>query len=193
MGDRRYFPPDIAMSLTKEQVMSIGFDIAKQKYYNAHKVDAVLDELKVQVAALIDEADALRAQCAALKAENEELSAKTQGMKTIAEAEAIKAAADKLAADTRAQSDDFMEKTKQFAAQIVADASKRADEMISSAKSKAAMLSPVKADGHTGGALSEEQLDAITDINKQLEELSVTQATQIMRIKQAIMLMATEM
>lgn len=181
------------MALTKEQVTSIGFDIAKQKYYNAHKVDACLDELKAQVIALIDEAEALKAECEALKKENAELVAKTQGMKTVAEAEEIKAQTEKYAADTKAQSDEFMEKTKLFAAQIVSDAEKRAEDMINEAKSKAAMLSPVKADGHTGGALSEEQLDAIADINKQLEELKVTQATQVMRIKQALMLMATEL
>ena len=181
------------MSLTKEQVTSIGFDIAKQKYYNAHKVDACLDDLKAQVIALIDEADALRAKCEALTKENAELAARTQGMMTVEKAQEIKAQADEYAADTKAQSDDFMEKTRLFASKIVSDAEKRAEEMINEAKSKAAMLSPVKADGHTGGALSEEQLDAIADINKQLEELKVTQATQVMRIKQALMLMATEL
>ena len=37
------------MAITKEYLDSIRFEIAKQKYYNAGKVDAKLDELKQEV------------------------------------------------------------------------------------------------------------------------------------------------
>ena len=41
------------MAITKEYLDSIRFEIAKQKYYNAGKVDAKLDELKQEVLTLL--------------------------------------------------------------------------------------------------------------------------------------------
>ena len=48
------------MAITKEYLDSIRFEIAKQKYYNAGKVDAKLDELKQEVMTLIEENEKLR-------------------------------------------------------------------------------------------------------------------------------------
>ena len=57
------------MAITKEYIDSISFDIAKQKYYNANKVDAVLDEFKAGVMELISENEKLRKGAAEKKKE----------------------------------------------------------------------------------------------------------------------------
>ena len=43
------------MSVTMEFFDGITFDIAKQKYYNANKVDARMEEIKAAFAELIEE------------------------------------------------------------------------------------------------------------------------------------------
>lgn len=172
--------------LTKEYVESIGFDIAKQKYYNAHKVDACLDGLKAEVIKLIDENESLRAKLDAAEQSVAELNEKLKNARTVEDADA-------LMARTKADADDFISKTRAFADNIVEVANKRADEIISEAQAVASAVNPVKRNGKRGGSLSMEQLNAISNINNQLEELMDVQSTQIMRIRQAIMMMATDM
>ena len=185
------------MALSRESVESIGFTIAKQKYYNAHKVDACLDELKPEILALLEENEKLRAERDAAEAKLRALSAAAGDMKNaqavMAEAEKAKLEAEVLRRQTEQDADELIVKTKAFAGQIIDDAQKRAEAILSEAMQEASMLSPVKKDGHRGGALSLEQLNAISSINEQLEELNITQTTQLMRIRQAIMTMATDM
>ena len=50
------------MSVTMEFFDGITFDIAKQKYYNANKVDARMEEIKAAFAELIEENNELRRQ-----------------------------------------------------------------------------------------------------------------------------------
>ena len=50
------------MAITTEYLDSISFDIAKQKYYNANKVNAKMEEIKAAVSELIAENELLRAE-----------------------------------------------------------------------------------------------------------------------------------
>ena len=50
------------MAVTMEFLDGISFDIAKQKYYNANKVDAKMQEIKAAFAELIEENNELRRQ-----------------------------------------------------------------------------------------------------------------------------------
>ena len=61
------------MAITKEYLDSIRFDIAKQKYYNAGKVDAKLDELKQEVLTLLDENVRLRKAADDVKSAKDEI------------------------------------------------------------------------------------------------------------------------
>ena len=47
------------MAITTEYLDSIRFEIAKQKYYNANKVNAKMEEIKSAVAELITENELL--------------------------------------------------------------------------------------------------------------------------------------
>ena len=50
------------MAVTMEFFDRITFDIAKQKYYNANKVDAKMQEIRAAFAGLIEENNELRRQ-----------------------------------------------------------------------------------------------------------------------------------
>lgn len=50
------------MSVTMDFFNDISFEIAKQKYYNANKVDAKMAEIKAAVQELLDENERLRAE-----------------------------------------------------------------------------------------------------------------------------------
>lgn len=182
------------MAITKEYLDSIRFDIAKQKYYNAGKVDSRLDELKHEVLELLEENAKLRKACEDVKSAKDEigvavLNAQAQAKSTVEEAEA--------------QAAELIRKAKDEAAAISADARVEADKILSDAKFQASLLleqakgsaaknAPVADSGKTAESFSLRQLEAIDKINKQLDELNVTHATQIFRLKQALMTMATE-
>ena len=81
------------MAITKEYLDSIRFEIAKQKYYNAGKVDAKLDELKQEVLTLLDENVKLRKAAEDVKSAKDEIggaviNAQAQAKSTVEQAEA---------------------------------------------------------------------------------------------------------
>ena len=180
------------MAITKEYLDSIRFDIAKQKYYNAGKVDAKLDELKQEVLTLLDENVRLRKAADDVKSAKDEIggaviNAQARAKSAVEEAEAEAAElirqaeneAESITADAKAQAD-----------KILADAKFQASLLLEQAKSSAEKLgAPAQTNPES---FSLRQLEAIDKINKQLDELNVTHATQIFRLKQALMTMATE-
>ena len=147
------------MSVTMEFFDGITFDIAKQKYYNANKVDARMEEIKAAFAELIEENNELRRQI------------KDVGLSKERVAELIMGA--------QAKADE-----------MIKDANAKAEEIISKAKLDAdgIVVSRKASDGgeKTLG-LTQNQLAAIDKLNKQLDDFNVAQATQIFRIKQALM------
>ena len=182
------------MAVTKEYLDSIHFEIAKQKYYNANKVDARLDELKQEVLELLEENANLRKACEDIESAKDEI-----GVAVINARAQAKSAVDA----AEAQAAELVAKAKVEAAAITADAKTEADKILSDAKFQASLLleqakgsaakyAPAPDTGSTAGSFSLRQLEAIDKINKQLDELNVTHATQIFRLKQALMTMATE-
>ena len=147
------------MSVTMEFFDGITFDIAKQKYYNANKVDARMEEIKAAFAELIEENNELRRQINDVGLSKERV------------AELIMVA--------QAKADE-----------MIKDANAKAEEIINKAKLDAdgIVVSRKASDGgeNTLG-LTQNQLAAIDKLNKQLDDFNVAQATQIFRIKQALM------
>ncbi len=95
------------MALDKEYLESLGLEIAKKKYYNAAKVESVIEELHRRSAQLIDENAALQERLGSLSYGREEigdaiLSAKTIAQHLLAEAQEK---ADRLLAEAREQAD----------------------------------------------------------------------------------------
>ena len=97
------------MAITTEYLDGISFEIAKQKYYNANKVNAKMEEIKSAVAELIAENEMLRAELVEMGSTKEriaELMISTQ------------AAADKMLAEAKAEAE-----------QIIADAKSQAESI----------------------------------------------------------------
>lgn len=154
--------------LTKEFVEGISFEIAKQKYYNANKVNAVFDELKSGAVELIDENAALKAELEALKKQLDEIE------------------------ESREKVGDIMLNAEKSAEKIVSDAKTEAIKIIADAKNEANLTRLEGSTSEGGTGLSEKQMNAVVAINKQLEDLNIMQATQLFKIKRAIMDMAMD-
>ena len=151
------------MAITTEYLDSISFDIAKQKYYNANKVNAKMEEIKAAVAELIAENEQLRAELAEIGSTKEKIA--------------------ELMIITQATAEEMLNKAGAEAEQILAEARRQAESLTAEKrfKEQAASL-----------GLSPRQIEAIDKLNKQLDDFNVAQATQIFRIKQALMSIATE-
>lgn len=151
------------MAITTEYLDSIRFEIAKQKYYNANKVNAKMEEIKSAVAELITENELLRAELVEIGSTKEKIA--------------------ELMISTQATAEEMLDKARREAEQIVAEA-----------RCQAVSIKAERGAGTQDGSagLSPRQLEAIDRLNKQLDDFNVAQATQIFRIKQALMSLATD-
>lgn len=147
------------MSVTMEFFDGITFDIAKQKYYNANKVDARMEEIKAAFAELIEENNELRRQINDVGLSKERVAELIMG---------AQAKADEMIKDANAKAEEIISKAKLDADGIVV--SRKASD-----------------GGEKTLGLTQNQLAAIDKLNKQLDDFNVAQATQIFRIKQALM------
>lgn len=147
------------MSVTMEFFDGITFDIAKQKYYNANKVDARMEEIKAAFAELIEENNELRRQINDVGLSKERVAELIMG---------AQAKADEMIKDANAKAEEIINKAKLDADGIVV--SRKASD-----------------GGEKTLGLTQNQLAAIDKLNKQLDDFNVAQATQIFRIKQALM------
>lgn len=151
------------MAVTMEFFDGISFDIAKQKYYNANKVDAKMEEIKTAFAELIEENNELRRQ-----------------MDDIA---VSKARVAELIMSAQERADDMIKDANAKAEEIIKKAKLDADGIVISREAEA---------GAGTMGLTQNQLAAIDKLNKQLDDFNVAQATQIFRIKQALMKIALD-
>lgn len=147
------------MSVTMEFFDGITFDIAKQKYYNANKVDARMEEIKAAFAELIEENNELRRQINDVGLSKERVAELIMG---------AQAKADEMIKDANAKAEEIINKARLDADGIVV--SRKASD-----------------GGEKTLGLTQNQLAAIDKLNKQLDDFNVAQATQIFRIKQALM------
>lgn len=147
------------MSVTMEFFDGITFDIAKQKYYNANKVDARMEEIKAAFAELIEENNELRRQINDVGLSKERVAELIMG---------AQAKADEMIKDANAKAEEIINKAKLDADGIV-------------------VIRKASDGGEKTLGLTQNQLAAIDKLNKQLDDFNVAQATQIFRIKQALM------
>lgn len=151
------------MAITREFLDGIAFDTVKQKYYNANKVNACLDELITGARELLEENERLKSANAEVEA-------------------------------ARAEIGDTLLSAKQIAAAIVREANEEAQRVLDDANEEAnrLLISAEEQRCMTKSPLSESQLKAIEAFNAQLDALNVSQATQIFRLKQAILKIAAD-
>ena len=139
------------MSVTMEFFDGITFDIAKQKYYNAHKFDVRMEEIKAAFAELIEENNELRRQINDVGLSKERVAELIMG---------AQAKADEMIKDANAKAEEIINKAKLDADGIVV--SRKASD-----------------GGEKTLGLTQNQLAAIDKLNKQLDDFNVAQATQI--------------
>ena len=151
------------MAITREFLDGIAFDTVKQKYYNANKVNACLDELIAGARELLEENERHKSANAEVEA-------------------------------ARAEIGDTLLSAKQIAAAIVREANEEAQRVLDDANEEAnrLLISAEEQRCMTKSPLSESQLKAIEAFNAQLDALNVSQATQIFRLKQAILKIAAD-
>ena len=151
------------MAITREFLDGIAFDTVKQKYYNANKVNACLDELIAGARELLEENERLKSANAEVEA-------------------------------ARAEIGDTLLSAKQIAAAIVREANEEAQRVLDDANEEAnrLLISAEEQRCMTKSPLSESQLKAIEAFNAQLDALNVSRATQIFRLKQAILKIAAD-
>ncbi|MDO4816753.1 MAG: hypothetical protein Q4A83_09210 [Bacillota bacterium] len=147
------------MSITIEELDSLEFEIVKQKYYNANKVNAKLDELKAGVRELIEENQSLK--------------------NSIAESEKLAAASDAMINSAQQVADAKISEAEAKADEIIRAAQEKAQGIITGAA--------LQSGSPAGVGLTEAQLDLIDELNRKLDSLNTSQSTQIFKIKQQLM------
>ncbi len=133
------------MALDRNYLSSLGLEIAKKKYYNAAKVEDVLESFQLDAARLAQENSALgrensdlRAKLDSLSYGREEigdaiLSAKTIAQQLIADAQQR---AEALTAESIENADTLITAAQEKAERIVAEARERATALVSDAEAK---------------------------------------------------------
>lgn len=133
------------MALDRNYLSSLGLEIAKRKYYNAAKVEDVLESFQLNAAHLAQENSTLaqdnrdlRARLESLSYGREEigdaiLSAKTIAQQLIADA---RQRADALTAESVDNADALITAAQEKAEQIVSEARERADALIADAEAR---------------------------------------------------------
>lgn len=141
------------MPITIQDLDNLEFEVVKQKYYNANKVNAKLDEIKAGVRELIEENEKLK-RGAAEKAKK----AKTDDAEAKAAAEGLIASAEK------------------FAEATLSDAQAKAATILDAAQFEAKrIMDGAKGDGKLPKNYSgkiEEIADQLDKLQKQLKELA---------------------
>ena len=184
--------------VTKEFVDGIEFEVVKQKYYNANKVNATLDEVKSAMYELIEENTRLKTEhekLAATQAEIGETIMRSEKMAndTVAAANDL---ADQIVCQARLEADDMINGAKKMVEAAKADEAKaREDAAKIRAKAEAIDIQVARiitnAKEQKNG-LSDKQMDAIDNILAQIDELSMAQETRLLKIRQLLMGMVTD-
>lgn len=146
------------MALSRESFDAACFDLVKQKYYNANKVNARLAELAEEAEALIAENEELRAAYGDVSAARAEIGDTMLTAKRIAAAE--------------------IKQAQEEAARIIAEANAEAKRITDKAQERLYLAQT---------PLTDEQRAAIEALNAQLDDLNISHATQIYRLKQKVL------
>jgi len=158
------------MALTRDQITTVDCDLVKQKYYNANKVGVHLNKVADEYEALLKELDRLQTENARL-------------MTNV-----------NAAGDAKGEIGDTLITAQKTAGKLVSDAKITADKILLGAKAEAARLIKEAQEHHVHevSGLSESQMEKIDKLNASLDELNVSHATQVYRLKQALMKLAAD-
>ncbi len=106
------------MALDKDYFDSIHIDIVKKKYYNANKVEAVLQDIRQQALALSEENALLRRQLETLNGQKNEIGDALLSAKTISQ---------QIIMDAQERADEIIAQADERREEILAEAQRRQD------------------------------------------------------------------
>lgn len=112
------------MALDQKYFDSIGIDVVKKKYYNANKVNAVLEDIRSQALRIEEENRSLREQLEALSSRKEEIGDAILSAKTVSQ---------EIISDACAQSEQMLEESREKAKSIIAAAQERRRQILAEA------------------------------------------------------------
>lgn len=112
------------MALNQEYFDAISIDVVKKKYYNANKVNALLQDIREQAIRLEAENRSLREQLEALSSRKEEIGDAILSAKTVSQ---------QIISDACAQSEKLLEDSREKAEQIIAVAQEKKRQLIAEA------------------------------------------------------------
>ena len=119
------------MALGKEYFESLGLEIAKRKYYNAAKVEGVIEDFSRRTAELARENAALRERAEELSCGREEIGEAILSAKTISQ---------RLIADARESAEAILAEAREKADAALAEAREKAEALVAEAEEKARSL-----------------------------------------------------
>ena len=119
------------MALDRDYLESLGLEIAKKKYYNAAKVEGVIETLRQRASALESENAALRERAETLSHDREEIGDAILSARTIAR---------QIIAEAQEKADGLLAEAQEKADALLAGAREKADALLSEAKEKASGL-----------------------------------------------------
>ena len=119
------------MAPDKDFLASLGLEIAKKKYYNAAKVESVVEELHSRAAALEEQNAALRARVEDMSYGKEEIGDAILSAKAIAQ---------QLLAEAREEADALTAAAREKAEGLLAEAREEAEKQLSGVREEAVRL-----------------------------------------------------
>ena len=108
------------MALDQEYLKSLGLEIARKKYYNAAKVETVIDDFRRRSTQLLDENAALHERLDALSYGREEIGDAILSAKTIAQ---------HLLAEAQEKSERLLAEAQEKAERLLAEAQEKAERL----------------------------------------------------------------
>ena len=152
------------MALRKEYLESLGLEIARKKYYNASRVEDVIEDFGRRTAALQNEKAALQNEKTALEKENaslnERVAALACGREEIGDAIlSAKVISQQLITEAKERADAILAEAREEAARLTAEAEEKAREKSADFESRGQQAFGAMQDGYL--RLRAECLDAV--------------------------------
>ncbi|MBR0207548.1 MAG: DivIVA domain-containing protein [Oscillospiraceae bacterium] len=123
------------MALGREYLELLGLEIAKKKYYNAARVESVIEDFSRRAASLERENITLREQAQKLSSGREEIGEAILSAKVIAQ---------QLIAEAKAQAETILAEAREEAARIVAEAEEQTVRLSAEAEEKTRSLAAAR-------------------------------------------------
>ena len=152
------------MALDQEYFKSLGLEVAKKKYYNAARVESVIEELHRRSAQLVEENASLHERLDSLSYGREEIGDAILSAKTLAQ---------HLLSEAQEKADLLLAEAQEKAARLVSEAQERADALDAESEEKRQAVYAYCAERES------EAVERVRNCYVQLRELHLSSVAQL--------------